>query len=138
MAVKRTGKAQGRAVGRREARRSTGLTEVQQIWLGVLVAYCLTRETAVFIGTPTTTGSIRLNIYPPDDRCQGSLALLEDWAVEIPLLLSDVFDEEISEDKLLRAVPWAARKAAEAPRELVPALRASETADLPQRPSGKA
>jgi len=138
MAYKRAGKAAGRAVGSRETRRATGLTEEQQIWLGLLVSFCLSRGTAVFIGTPTTTGSIRLNIYPPDDRCQGSLALLEDWSVEVPLLLSDVFEEEISVNDLLRAVPWAARKRSEGAGDARPALRPSEEVPLPLKPAQKA
>lgn len=133
MATRRTGKAQGRPVGQKAVRRATGLTEVQQIWLGLLVAYCLTRDTAVFVGTPTSTGSVRLNVYPPDDRCQGSLALLEDWSVEIPALLSDVFEEDITEADLVRAAPWAARKLAEAPGDIKPTLRPSDQADVPQR-----
>lgn len=137
MATRRTGKVTGRAVGSRERRRATGLTEVQQIWLGILLNYCLLRDTAVFVGTPTTTGSIRVNIYPPDERCQGSLALLEDWANEVPVLLSDVYEEEISEEDLLRAVPWAARKLSEAPRDANLTRRTEEPVNVPLRPAQK-
>lgn len=135
MARKQFGKTSGRSVGREQTRRSSGLTEVQQIWLAGLIAFCLGRGTAVFVGTPSTTGSIRLNIYPPDDRCSGSLSLHEDWAELIPELLSDVFEEDITEETLLRAVPWLARKAAEAPRDKKPTYVPVPTGEVPQKGS---
>ena len=128
-------KSDGRRVGRRETRRPDGLTWRQQLWLGVLVAYCQAREVAVFIGTPTTTGSIRINLYPPDDKCTGSLSLLENFAEEVPALLSDVFEEEVSIESIEQLVPWLARAAAEAPADKKPRLRPSEEVLVPERPS---
>lgn len=135
MARKQFGKTTGRAVGREQVRKSTGLTEVQQIWLAGLIAFCLGRGTAVFVGTPSTTGSIKLNIYPPDDRCSGSLSLHEDWAELVPELLSDVFEEDIDEAAIVRAVPWLARKAAEVPRDRKPTYAQVPTGEVPQKGS---
>jgi len=97
MARKQFGKTTGRSVGREQTRKSTAMTEIQEIWLAALLVYCLKRSVAAFVGTPSTSGSIRVNLYPPDDRCVGSLHLHEDWSVLVPELLSDVFEEEISE-----------------------------------------
>lgn len=125
----------GRTVGRTERRKADKMTWRQQLWLGVLVAFCQSRETAVFIGTPTTTGSIRVNVYPPDDKCVGSLSLLDNFAEEVPALLSDVFEEEITISAIERAVPWLAVAAAEAPLDRKPKLRPSEEVLVPQGPS---
>lgn len=135
MARKQFGKTSGRSVGQEQVRKSTKMTEVQEIWLAGLMAFCLGRGTAVFIGTPSTSGSIRVNLYPPDDRCVGSLHLHEDWSELVPELLSDVFEEEITEADMIRAVPWLARKAAEAPGDKKPTYRALPTAEVPQKGS---
>lgn len=128
----------GRQVGSRSKRDSQTMTDVQQILLGAMVVFCWLRDTAMFVGTRSTTGSIRLNFYPPDDKCSGSINLLDDWQEEVPTLLSDIFDEEISLEDVLRAVPWAARKLSDAPRDAKPALVSAQAVETPLRPSGKA
>lgn len=129
------GKTSGRAVGKTQKRSSTEPTWDQQLWLSALVVYCMSRQTAVFVGTPTTTGSIRLNLYPPDDRCQGSLSLMDDWSVEVPAMLSDVFEEDITADDLYRVVGWLAERAAEAPRSVKPTLHTREPVLVPGKPA---
>ena len=135
MPTRRQSKSDGRQVGRRQTREATSMTWRQQLWLGAMVAYCQTREVACFIGTPTTTGSVKVNLYPPDDKCVGSLHLLDNFAEAVPELLSDVFDEEITVASVERAVPWLARAASDAPTDVKPKLRSSQEVEVPQRPS---
>lgn len=117
------GKSQGRQVGSKEQQARRALTDEQQVLLGALVSYCVSRDTAVFVGSITTTGSIKLNIYPPDDKCVGALNLRENWLEALPGLLSDVFEEDITLATLERAVPWLRRTAADAPAPADPPRR---------------
>jgi len=129
------GRTDGRRVGRTETRSPKALTQNQQLLLGALTAYCLSRDTAVFVGTPTTTGSIRVNLYPPDDKCVGALSLLDNFFEAVPELLSDVFEEDVTIKDLEVALPWLAELAAKAPRDRKPTLRPSEEVEVPQRPA---
>lgn len=135
MAQRWTGKTKGKNVGRTQTREYQGLTELQQLWLAGAMIYCQLKGCAMFIGTPTTTGSLRINLYPGDTPCHASLHFQEDWAQEIPFILSNTFEEDITEADIIRAVPWLARKASEAPRDRKAAYRPSEEVDLPQKPS---
>ncbi len=132
---KQYGKTAGRQIGTAQVRSPKHMTDFQKAWLSAMVVYCLGRDTAVFIGTPTTTGSIRVNVYPPDDKCVGSLSLLQDWDVEVPAMLSDIYEEEITAEDVKGAATWLTGRAAEAPRDVKPTLRPSESVEVPRRPA---
>jgi len=136
MATRKSTNTRGfRQVGSKAVKDSQKMSDIQEIMLGAVVAFCFQKDCAVFIGTRTTTGSVRLNFYPGDDKCSTSLSLMEDWTVEIPAVLSDVFEEDISLEDLLRAAPWAARKSSEAPRGANLTRRSSGAGEGPQSPS---
>lgn len=135
MARKQYGMSKGREVGRKQERKYKEMTDIQQIWLSAALIFCNLRGCAMFVGTPTSTGSIRLNLYPGDEPCRASLNFAEDWRQELLAILSDTFEEEITEDDVIRAVPWIARKAAEAPADRNPTRRSSPAVEVPERPS---
>lgn len=132
MARKQLGRTVGRQVGRGEVRNSSTMTEIQQIWLAALVMFLQSRKESCFIGTPSTTGSLRINFYISDEKTWAIWNLHEDWSALCLQTLSDLFEEEITEEEVLRAVPWLARKAAEAPRDKKPTYRPTAAAELPQ------
>jgi hypothetical protein len=136
MALKRqAGRTQGRQVGRGDTRNSGSMTRIQQLWLCALVMFLQDRKEAVFIGSVGTTGSLRFNFYVGDEKTWTSWNLHEDWRTLCLQTLSDLFEEDISEEDVIRAVPWLAEKAAEVPPDKKPAYRSSAAAELPQRPS---
>lgn len=128
-------KSEGRIVGKSNVREYKSLTERQKLWLGALIVFCQTKECAVFVGTMTTTGSVGLNFYWNEDKCKGSLHFMDNWAEEVPIMLSDVFDEEITIQTVERAVPWLAVAAAEVAQDKKPMTRTREAVEVPQRPS---
>lgn len=116
--------SKARHVGRKTVAPYRELSQVQEVWLGLIVAYCLKHDTAVFIASPNTTGSLRINFYLPDDKCAASLNVREDWSIEIPIILSDVFGEEVTERDLLLACPWTAERAVAPPAAPKPIVKA--------------
>jgi len=135
MARKQYGKSQGRQVGRGEVRNSSTMTEMQQLWLAGLLMFLQSRKEAVFIGTPSTTGSMRINFYVGEEKTWAIWNLHEDWRELCLQTLSDLFDEEVTEDDVIAAAPWLARKAADAPVERKPTYRPAPLAEVPQKGS---
>lgn len=131
MPRKQTGRSQGRQVGRGEVRNSDSMTQIQQLWLSALVCFLQSRREACFIGSPTTTGSIRINFYVGDEKSWTTWNLHEDWRGLCLQTLCDLFEEEITEQDILRVAPWLAERASKAPREQKPVYAPSETAQVP-------
>jgi len=131
MANLKRGNPSGRKVGSREMRNSKTMSDFQKAWLAALVTFCIAEDCAVFIGTPTTTGSLRINFYPSDEKCVGSLNLQDTWDEEVPVLLSDVFGREISADEVKRASSWLAGRVSEASRDVKRPLRSLPEVEVP-------
>ena len=128
-------KSAGRVVGRGNKRTTGGITQRQLLWLGVLVSYCQTRECAIFVGTMTTTGNISMNFYWNEEKCRASVNTLDNFAEEVPVILSDIFDEEITIKDIERAVPWLAVAAAEVAPDKKASPRSNPEVEAPHRPS---
>jgi len=105
-----------------------------QALIDVAAAYvvlAIQKGIPTYVGTPTTTGGIRIKFYEEGDPAQVYVSTTDDLEIEMPEQLSELFGKEITWQEMCRMVPWLAQAAAELRK---PTKRQFPAVDLPQRP----